>query len=177
MDEPDPALIRAAANGDQDAFAFLVRAYQAPVWRFLCRLVGDRTLAEDVTQETFIRVYTRLPTFGFRSKFSTWTFAIARNAGIDALRARTRRSRLDQELTDEERHKGQPQPRVDLDLEVAIAGLPSKLKEAFLVVEVVGLRYEEAAVVLRIPVGTVKSRLHHARKALVQALGSDANEM
>jgi RNA polymerase sigma-70 factor (ECF subfamily) len=177
MDEPDPALIRAAANGDQDAFAFLVRAYQARIWRFLCRLVGDRTLAEDVTQETFLRVYTRLPTFGFRSKFSTWTFAIARNAGIDALRARTRRSRLDQELTDKERHKGQPPPRADLDLEAAIAALPAKLKEAFLLVEVIGLRYEEAADVLRVPVGTIKSRLHHARKALIHALGSNVNEM
>lgn len=177
MDEPDPALIRAAANGDQDAFAFLVRAYQAQVWRFLCRLVGDRSLAEDVTQETFLRVFTRLPTFAFRSKFSTWTFAIARNAGIDALRARARRRRLDQDLTEAEQHQGQPPQRGNLDLEMAIAALPSKLREAFLLVEVVGLRYEEAAVVLRIPIGTVKSRLHHARKALIHTLGSDANEV
>jgi RNA polymerase sigma-70 factor (ECF subfamily) len=60
---------------------------------------------------------------------------------------------------------------------MAIAALPAKLKEAFLLVEIMGLRYEETAEVLRVPVGTVKSRLHHARKALVQELGSDPHEM
>ncbi|MGI8516745.1 MAG: sigma factor [Acidimicrobiia bacterium] len=67
MDEPDPGLIRAAAKGDHDAFAQLVRAHQTMVWHFLCRLLDDRSLAEDVTQETFIRVYMKLPTFSYRS--------------------------------------------------------------------------------------------------------------
>ena len=68
MDEPEPAVIRAAMAGDRAAFEEIVRTYQVPVWSFLTRLIGDRTLAEDLTQETFIRVYRRLPDFAFRSK-------------------------------------------------------------------------------------------------------------
>ena len=71
MEEPDPAIIRAAANGDQAAFAQVVRAYQPQVWRFLLRLLGDAQLAEDVAQETFVRVYRKLRTFRYRSRFST----------------------------------------------------------------------------------------------------------
>jgi RNA polymerase sigma-70 factor (ECF subfamily) len=92
--EPDSEVIRAAAGGDAAAFEELVHAYQAQVWRFLCHLLGDPTQAEDVTQETFIRIYRKLGTFRFRSKFSTWVFQVARNAGIDAIRARGRRERL-----------------------------------------------------------------------------------
>ena len=94
MHEPDPGTIRAAADGDLVAFEELVRAYQAQVWRFLRHLLGDASLAEDVTQETFLRVFQRLRTFRYRSRFSTWVFQVARNAGIDALRARARQERL-----------------------------------------------------------------------------------
>jgi len=91
--EQDPALIRAAAAGDLAAFEQIVRDHQQHVWRFLRRLLGDDTVAEDVAQETFLRMYRRLPGFGFQSTFSTWIFQIARNAGIDELRARRRRER------------------------------------------------------------------------------------
>ncbi|CAN5294963.1 MAG: RNA polymerase sigma factor [Acidimicrobiia bacterium] len=171
MDEPDPGLIRAAAKGDHDAFAQLVRAHQTMVWHFLCRLLDDRSLAEDVTQETFIRVFMRLPTFSYRSRFSTWVFAIARNAGIDALRARNRRDRLAHSVADVNRDLSLSSPAGQIDLEMSIAALPTKLREAFLLVEVSGLRYDEAANVLRIPVGTVKSRIYHARQALIRELG------
>ncbi|HEY6415185.1 MAG TPA: sigma factor, partial [Acidimicrobiales bacterium] len=70
MEEPEPALIRAAGAGDLAAFEQLVRAYQEPVWRFLRRLLGDAGVAEDVAQETFLRVFRRLPTFTFEARFS-----------------------------------------------------------------------------------------------------------
>jgi len=69
MEEPDPATVRAAAAGDVDAFVGLVRVHQAPVWRFLRHLVGDDALAEDLTQETFLRVHQRLRSFDGRSRF------------------------------------------------------------------------------------------------------------
>src|ERR671918_1390015 len=94
VEEPEPALVRAAAAGDLAAFEQLVRAYQQRIWRFLRRLLGDAAAAEDVAQETFLRVYRRLPTYSFESKFSTWVFQIARNAGIDEVRSRDRRARL-----------------------------------------------------------------------------------
>ena len=67
MEEPEPAVVRAAAAGDLAAFELLVRRYQAHVWRFLRHLLGDAALAEDVTQETFLRLYQRLPSFAGRS--------------------------------------------------------------------------------------------------------------
>ena len=176
MDDPDADLIRAAANGDREAFAELVRGYQTIVWRFLFRLLGDRALAEDVTQDTLLRVFLKLPTFSFRSKFSTWVFAVARNAGIDAMRKRGRAQQLARSVIDMQRSLSAPAPSVQVDLEMAIATLPPKLREAFVLVESVGLRYEEAAEVLRIPVGTVKSRLHHARRVLVDKLGTATDE-
>ena len=178
MEEPEPALIRAAAAGDQRAFAELVRAYQAQVWRFLRHLLGDPALAEDVTQETFIRVFLKLRTFHFRSKFSTWVFSVARNAGIDAIRSRNRRSRLAEGLVPLTAPAGGPDR--SLELETAIAGLSPKLREAFLLVEVMGMRYQEVAGVLKIPEGTVKSRVFHARSHLIAWMRADiegADEM
>jgi RNA polymerase sigma-70 factor (ECF subfamily) len=178
MEEPEPALIRAAAAGDQKAFAELVRAYQAQVWRFLRHLLGDPALAEDVTQETFIRVFLKLRTFHFRSKFSTWVFSVARNAGIDAIRSRNRRSRLAEGLVPLTPTSGGADR--SLEVEMAVATLSPKLREAFLLVEVVGLRYREAAAALRVPEGTVKSRVFHARSQLIawmRADGEDADEM
>lgn len=170
MEEPDPVVVRAAAAGDLGAFEQLVRAYQVPVWRFLRHLLTDAALAEDLTQETFLRAHQRLGTFQFRSKFSTWLFTIARHAGIDALRARQRRTRTEQALLP-------PPPAADPSLrsEVAasVASLTPLLREAFLLVEVLGLSYREVAQAVGVPVGTVKSRVFRARQQLVVWLSED----
>ncbi|MCU1375982.1 MAG: polymerase subunit sigma [Actinomycetia bacterium] len=162
VDEPDPAIVLAAKAGDLAAFEVLVRSYQAPVWRFLRHLVADAGLAEDVTQETFVRVHRALPRFDGRSRFTTWLFQVARNAGIDALRARDRRDRLPSlaaspPSSPEERH----------ELRAALAALTPDLREALLAVEVLGLTYLEAARMIGVPEGTVKSRVHRARERLV----------
>jgi RNA polymerase sigma-70 factor (ECF subfamily) len=167
VDEPEPQLIRAAASGDGAAFEQLVRAYQTPVWRFLRHLVGDPSLAEDVTQETFLRVYQRLGTFSFQSKFSTWVLQVARNAGIDALRSQQRRARLARSFASAMEPAQPAAGDARVELQAAIASLSPKLREAILVVEVLGLPYREAAAVLRIPEGTVKSRVFQARERLL----------
>ena len=171
VEEPDPDLIRAAAKGDQVAFAQLVRAHQAQVWRFLSHLLGDPSLAEDVTQETFLKVYRKLDSYQFRSRFSTWVMAIARNAGFDAMRKnRRKRVDLDVDLLDDPLARSAPSR---LELETAIGSLAPKLREAFLLVEVTGLSYQEVAQVLGVPIGTVKSRLYHARRHLVEWFRED----
>lgn len=151
-------------GGDLVAFEGLVRMYQGPVFRFLRNLLGDASLAEDVTQETFIRAYERRASFRFDAAWSTWVFQIARNAGLDAVRARTRRLRL----VDRARP---PAPRTDptarIELDAALASLSPKLREAVLVVEVLGLTYREAGTVLHTPEGTVKSRVFQARQQLL----------
>jgi len=164
LEEPDPLAIRRAAAGDVLAFEVLVRAYQVPVWRFLRHLLGDAALAEDVTQETFVRLFTRLDTFSFQSKFSTWVFQIARNAGLDALRSRSRRLRLVDVAPPPARA---PDPHAGAELGAALASLSPKLREALLLVEILGLSYRETATVLRVPEGTVKSRVFQARERLV----------
>lgn len=168
--EPDPAVIRAAAAGDTAAFVELVHAYQAHVWRFLRHLLGDADLAEDVTQETFIRIYRKLRTFRFRSKFSTWVFRVARNAGIDALRARRRRDRLPDAMAPVARARQdmwQASGELGVEIEAALAALPTKLREAVVLVEALGFTYREAGTALGIPAGTVKSRVFRAREQLV----------
>lgn len=163
MEEPDPAVVRAAAGGDLRAFEVLVRAYQAPVWRFLRRLVNDDALAEDVTQETFVRVHAKLRTFDGRSRFSAWLFQIARNAGIDAIRSRERRARRERGATPAPVRS----PEAGHELDAALASLTVDLREALLAVEVLGLTYVEAGALLGAPAGTVKSRVHRARERLV----------
>ncbi len=173
--EPEPETIRAAARGDQQAFAEIVRGLQAPVWRFLRHLVGDAALAEDLTQETFIRVYRKLGSFRHRAKFSTWVFQIARNAGIDEIRSRERRSRLVRVLRPD-RPAVRSGPETGVEVQAALTELSPKLREAFLMVEVLGLTYREAGGALGVPEGTVKSRVHHARAALVAWLEAAEEE-
>ena len=173
MEEPDPVLVRAAAEGDLDAFDALVRLYQQPVWRFLCHLVADPALAEDLTQETFLRAYRNLGTFAHQSRFSTWLFQIARNAGIDALRHRERGARLLEVVPVAD---SRPSPEAGAELEAGLAALSPKLREALLVVEVLGYRYREAAIILGVPEGTVKSRVHQARVRLVDWMDDEADD-
>ena len=175
MYEPDPGTVRAAADGDLVAFEELVRAYQAQVWRFLRHLLGDAALAEDVTQETFLRVFQRLRTFRYRSRFSTWVFQVARNAGVDALRTRSRQERLAR-LSPADRWRGADS---GADVVAALGCLSVKLRESLLLVEVLGLRYREVAQVLGVPEGTVKSRVAQARHRMTAWLaeGERADEM
>jgi RNA polymerase sigma-70 factor (ECF subfamily) len=163
VDEPEPATIRAAARGDPAAFERLVRTYQAPVFRFLRHLVGDRSLAEDLTQDTFLRLHRRLGSFRFQSKFSTWLFQVARNAAADELRRHQRQARLLQVAP----LPGPPSaPDARAELRIALADLPVAMREPLLLVEVGGFTYAEVAAVLGVPVGTVKSRVFSARARL-----------
>ncbi|MGI9600906.1 MAG: RNA polymerase sigma factor [Acidimicrobiales bacterium] len=165
MEEPDPAVIEAASEGDTAAFESLMRVYEEPVWRFLCRYVGDPDQARDICQETFLRVHRKLHTYTFRSKFSTWLFTIARNAAVDSHRKAARRERL-LEVTPPSAPIGSP--GLGLEIDRALASLSPKLREAVLLVEVLGLTHREAATVLAIPEGTAKSRVFAAREQLVQ---------
>ena len=93
LPQPDLGVLRKAQRGDERAFSIIVRAYQVPVFNYVMRLVGDRSLAEDLTQEVFLRVYQGLPRFSLRSKFTTWLFQVTKNRVLDELRAVERRPR------------------------------------------------------------------------------------
>src|SRR5438046_1652130 len=98
--QPDLGILRKAQRGDERAFSILVRAYETPVFNYVLRLVGDRSLAEDLTQEVFFRVYQGLPKFSLRCRFTTWLFQVTKNRVLDELRALERRPRAVMQLED-----------------------------------------------------------------------------
>ena len=100
LPQPDFGVLRKAQRGDERAFSIIVRAYQVPVFNYVLRLVGDRALAEDLTQEVFLRVYQGLPRFSLRSKFTTWLFQVTKNRVLDELRALERRPRAVVDIED-----------------------------------------------------------------------------
>jgi RNA polymerase sigma-70 factor (ECF subfamily) len=85
LPQPDHGVLRKAQRGDERAFSIIVRAYQIPVYNYVLRMIGDRALAEDLTQEVFLRVFQGLPRFSLRSKFTTWLFQVTKNRVLDEL--------------------------------------------------------------------------------------------
>jgi RNA polymerase sigma-70 factor (ECF subfamily) len=165
VQDPDPRTLRRAREGDLGAFEDLVRVYQGDLWRFAYHFTRDRALAEDVTQEAFLRAYRFLPTFRGDSKFTSWLFRIARNCAMDAIRSR--KSYLAKEPPPP---IGPTDAETRVELQAALAAVSDDHREPFILIEVFGLSYQEAADVLNVRVGTVKSRMHRARHAMMAAL-------
>ncbi|MGH2677152.1 MAG: RNA polymerase sigma factor, partial [Actinomycetota bacterium] len=146
------------------------------VYRLALKLVRDPPTAEDVTQEAFLNAYRSLRRFRGQAKFSTWLFRITRNCAVDAIRRRERLRRTDREAIPKE--ADHPDPSLRAALEQAIASLPRELGEPFVLIEVMGLSYREAGAVLSVVPGTLKSRMHRARRLLISAIEEvDAGEM
>ena len=176
--QPDPGVLRKAQRGDERAFTLIVRAYETPVYNYVVRLIGgDRVLAEDLTQEVFLRVFQGLPKFSLRSKFTTWLFQVTKNRVLDELRANERRPRLSVALEDIP-----PLEVVDTPLENveamdavwrSVGNLTPDLKMALLLRDVVGLSYTEIADSLEITLATVKWRIYKAREEVQLALARE----
>jgi len=175
LPQPDLALLRKAQKRDERAFAVIVRMYETPVYNYVLRLTnGDKSLAEDLTQEVFLRVYQGLPRFSLRSKFTTWLFQVTKNRVLDELRARERRPLAPVNLDDAPPLEVLDQPAEQVEaieaLWRAIEGLPVDLKMALLLRDVVGLSYNEIADSLEITLATVKWRIFKAREDVQVAL-------
>lgn len=170
MDRAHEADVRAAAGGDGSAFERLVRAEQGRVWRYLVHLTGDAALAEDIAQEAFIRAHRKLRTLRDPQRFVPWLLSIARNAAYDAGRKQQRRplELLGDRDVSGLRHN--PDPHISFEVHDALARLDGDLREAVVIVGVVGYTYREAAVILGVPEGTVKSRVFRARRQLLELL-------
>ncbi len=170
----EPELVELSRQGDQQAFARLVHLYYRPVVSIGYRMTGDPALAEDIAQETFLKVWDNLPGFvpERSSSFRAWVLRIARNTAIDFYRQRRQSSELDERLED-----GGPTPEVqalrnerDRAVQEAIMRLPDRSREVLVLREYGGLSYREIAESLEIPIGTVMSRLNYARNALRKEL-------
>ena len=175
MDEPDPGLVGAASGGDTAAFEDLVRLYQGHVWRLALHLLRDPDLASDATQEAFVRAYRFLPRYRGDSRFSTWLFSIARNCALDEARKATRRRRIS------DRAEAEPVlPSRDLGVAIevreALSALPPDLREPVVMIDMLGISYKEVAAILKMPEGTVKSRVHRGRELLVRSLTPRSGE-
>lgn len=169
MEEPDPQVVAAARRGDVAAFEILVRRYQGDVWRLAVHLLHDDSLADDVTQEAFVRAFRFLPRYRGEAKFSTWLFTIARNCANDEMRRSGRRKNLQGRL-DQERPRPPADESVALEVREALAALPMDLREPVVLIDMFGASYAEVAGILGAPVGTVKSRVHRARSTLARSL-------
>jgi RNA polymerase sigma-70 factor, ECF subfamily len=169
----------AARAGDPVAAAAFVRATQAEVWRFVGALV-DTASADDLTQETYLRAFRALPAYEGRASARTWLFGIAKRACADHLRARTRQRRLAEYLVSHAATGGAGTPvgvsGTDGDPAGAhgaaqlIRSLAEPRRTAFVLTQLLGLSYAEAAEVEACPVGTIRSRVARARDELIGAV-------
>jgi RNA polymerase sigma-70 factor (ECF subfamily) len=168
-------LIQAALAKDAAAERALYEAHVERVYRLAYRMSGDPTLAEDFTQETFVRAFDYLPGFRGQSAFATWLHSIALSVILNGLR-KVRRLRGHELGWDEAAETGEAGPDLDLRrrLHQGIAGLPDGLRAVFLMHEVEGFKHEEIAAALGIPAGTSKARLSRAREHLREALAGRA---
>ncbi|WP_427924919.1 sigma-70 family RNA polymerase sigma factor [Streptomyces sp. cg40] len=165
----------AARNGDPHATEHFVRALHGDVLRYVAHLSGDPQTAHDLTQDTFVRALDSLPGFEGRASARTWLLSIARRAVADSFRRAAVRPRLadahDWQLALERAQpSGLPGFEDGIALLDLLETLPDERREAFVVTQVVGLPYDEAARFIGCPVGTIRSRVARARTTLERLL-------
>jgi len=194
--DPDLELIDAWRAGDEQAFAALVRRHEKRTFGLLLRMLGNRQEAEDAAQDTFLNLHRHGHRFRREAKFSTFLYRVAMNAALNRRRTLGRR-RSHMEALAREQAGGSAlpvQPRGPEDstlgqeirerVQRELQALPEALRAPLVLYDIEGLAYGEIAEVLHVAEGTVKSRIHRARKAMKARLGDlvragespDANE-
>ena len=174
------ALIQRCLRGDEAAWELIVRQYRRKVFNIAYKFVGKHEAAEDLTQDIFLRIFKSLDTFDRRANFQTWLISVSRNLCIDHYRS----VRKEREVIDRDVDAGALQPasnnpgplagleqrdRVVL-LRHALAGLPDTLRTAVLMRDIREMSYQEIADTLKLPEGTVKSRINRGRTELARQI-------
>ena len=187
QERTDEELLAAYQQGDPEAFDDLLRRHRAPLFTFLLRMLGDRERAEDLAQETFLRIVKGAPAWEHRARFQTWLFTIARNLCVDhARRDRFRRAdSLDAEGPGDETPMVDSVPGREVDpgrgaesarlrpvLTKALLSLPPEQREVFILREQAGVPFREIAAMVGVNENTVKSRMRYALEALRKALAA-----
>lgn len=185
----DQEVVALARAGKEAGYREILRRYERPVFSLVYRMVRDRAAAEDLAQETFIKVLNALESYRPEYRFSSWIFKIANNAAIDHLRRREvdtlsldgapdARTAEEIEATAIQASDRSPSPLADLEsrelgsaIEQAIAKLRPEYRACILLRHVEGRAYEEIAESLDLPLGTVKTYIHRARLELRESLG------
>ena len=187
QERTDEELLAGYQQGDPEAFDDLLRRHRAPLFTFLLRMLGDRERAEDLAQETFLRIVKGAPAWEHRARFQTWLFTIARNLCVDhARRDRFRRAdSLDAEGPGDETPMVDSVPGREVDpgrgaesarlrpvLTKALLSLPPEQREVFILREQAGVPFREIAAMVGVNENTVKSRMRYALEALRKALAA-----
>jgi len=170
MSSKERELVARIKEGDMDAFRELVEMHRDRIYAFVFYMTGDRSDADDITQETFIKAYKGLSRFRGDSSVYTWLHRIAMNLCID--RVRKLKKRREVPLSEiipshvEEPFREAERSELRRIIEVALSGIPEKQRVILIMYEIQGFSYEEIASILGCPIGTVRSRLHKARNGL-----------
>jgi RNA polymerase sigma-70 factor, ECF subfamily len=178
-EERDKVLVKRALRGDKKAFEMIIRNYQQSLLNYVGRMVGERELALDFTQEVFIKAYSSLRSFEPQYKFSTWLFKIASNLVIDYWRKKKIPTlsiseplggddTLTLDIPDETPSVVRKLELAELGKEIdwALGQIPAALRELFVWRHVNGLSYEEMAEIKNLPVGTIKNRVYQAKEMI-----------
>ncbi|WP_232531157.1 sigma-70 family RNA polymerase sigma factor [Microlunatus antarcticus] len=171
-------MVGRSVSGDDQAFAVLVRRYQAPLYRHAWRLTQDRRAAEDVVQEAFLTAWRRLPTLDRAEAFRSWLYQITTRRCLDVVRGRRPEESLDLGTVAEPVASGAgPETRLEQreqlqDLAAALQTLPVGPRAAWSLREIDELSYDEIATALDLPVSTVRGRIARARHELAERMGA-----
>jgi RNA polymerase sigma-70 factor (ECF subfamily) len=180
----DQALVERVQRGDKAAFDILVRKYQHKIANLISRYVRDHSEVQDVAQEAFIKAYRALPRFRGDSAFYTWMYRIAINTAKNYLVAKGRRlPSTDIDAQEAEQYEGAVglkehatpenmllRDEVETTIFTAIDELPEDLRTAITLREIEGMSYDEIALAMECPIGTVRSRIFRAREAIDEKL-------
>tara|TARA_Y100000590_G_C15400022_1_gene893418 strand:- start:121 stop:702 length:582 start_codon:yes stop_codon:yes gene_type:complete len=183
LNKTDEQLIKDFQGGDERAFEILVNKYKDRIYNFIYRYVHDVDLAQDLTQDTFLKLYTRKDTYKEIAKFSTWLYTIAQNLAFTENRKRSRRktySVSDLSLEDrefvlsnhsEDKNKG-PNTKDDMSeiISICLLELSDEFKTMIIFRDFQELSYDVISNIMRIPIGTVKSRINRGRFKLLKLL-------
>lgn len=188
MQQPDEQLMRLAQRGDAEAIAALYARYRRKLLNYLYRLTGDRATAEDLTQETFLRVVRYLPKYRPTGSVGGWIFRIAKNLALNSFRDRKARKEVPLEEPETNSDEGEmreskiphsgPGPdreagsrETEKQIQQALLQLPPVFREALILCDIQGHPYKEAAELLECSINTIASRLARARSKMAELLG------
>jgi RNA polymerase sigma-70 factor (ECF subfamily) len=171
----EETIIKNIIDGDVESFRLLVERYQRPVIRMIGNIVNDRHICEDIAQDVFFAAYKKLATFdSAQSKFSTWLFTIARNKSLNAIKNK-KLIAIDNnvEIAAGNNPDNLEQQEFLSELDRHLYSLPRNQKTAFILAEFEKLPFEQIAQIEGVRVGTVRTRLHRAKRKLAKALCLD----
>ena len=172
-DAQDRALLAAHVAGDRDAFTTLVQRHRDRLWAVALRTLGDREEAADALQDALLSAYRSAGSYRGEARVTTWLHRVVVNACLDRVRRRKARPTvaMPEDGGPEDPRDALGDRETAIEIEAALAALPDEQRAALVLVDVHGLPVEEAAHVLGIPVGTVKSRCSRGRARLAVSLG------